>query len=143
MQGLLEKIVIRSATLINNSITSSPVENRTFPNKKRQPLKSDCLFLSRAESRTWTGDLRITNALLYQLSYFGNTQYNMLNYWYLQFNSVIFLILCNFWFKCWFKQMWINKLVNYLYLNIIPYKGIRYVFEFHHLISSNSYLIPM
>ena len=29
-------------------------------------------FWGRAASQTWTGDLRVTNALLYQLSYSGN-----------------------------------------------------------------------
>lgn len=40
--------------------------------KKSSYLFEDNCFIIRAENGTRTRDLRITNALLYQLSYFGN-----------------------------------------------------------------------
>ena len=47
--------------------------NGAAPQGKRKSLQTCCLQASlRAESRTRTGDLFITNELLYQLSYFGD-----------------------------------------------------------------------
>ena len=40
--------------------------------KKRWLFIWQSAFFRRAASQTWTGDLRVTNALLYQLSYSGN-----------------------------------------------------------------------
>ena len=40
--------------------------------KTKEPLQLLQWLFCRAESRTRTGDLFITNELLYQLSYFGN-----------------------------------------------------------------------
>ena len=52
-------------------------------------------LLSRAASQTWTGDLRVTNALLYQLSYSGGLSlvYGVQNYsfiWENKKNPTIF-----------------------------------------------------
>jgi hypothetical protein len=41
---------------------------------EKTPLASGVFFTTGADGRNRTGDLRITNALLYQLSYIGEKQ---------------------------------------------------------------------
>ena len=64
-------------------------------NKKSANYSVVNALLSRAASQTWTGDLRVTNALLYQLSYSGGLSlvYGVQNYsfiWENKKNPTIF-----------------------------------------------------
>ena len=63
----------KDCTFLCNSNCSQAMENsKVFPIMQETPLDNQEGFHSSAPGRTRTGDLRITNALLYQLSH-GST----------------------------------------------------------------------
>ena len=62
--------MLKDTKSLGNS-KASACESRGFVHKKEGALFDTPPYLRRAESRTRTGDLFITNELLYQLSYFG------------------------------------------------------------------------